>query len=268
MKNWIIVRGGGDMATASIHKLVRCGFPVLVLETPNPTAIRRAVAFSQAVFSQEHCVEQVTAQLVPEPSQVQSVLAQGKVPVLIDPLAQSIELFQPAVVLDGILAKKNLGTHMNMAPLTIALGPGFEASVDVDFVVETQRGHDLGRSISQGFAEKNTGIPGTIQGVDKERVLYASASGNLHLHKDIGDLVSQGEIIANIQKNQEITPVYASISGVLRGILPQGFQVHQGLKLADIDPREQEQKNCFTISDKARCIAGTVLELVLCHGNK
>lgn len=263
MKKLMIVRGGGDMATATVHKLFRSGFPVLVLETEKPTAIRRGVSFSQAVFSGETTVEGVEAVLISSATQVQTTLTQGKVPILLDPTGESMARLQPSVVVDGILAKKNLGTHRGMADLTIALGPGFQAGVDVDYVIETQRGHDLGRIIDQGFAQKNTGIPGTIEGYGKERVIYAPVSGILSLEKEIGDLVTQGEVLAFLTENEEKTPVCASISGVLRGILPSGFQVKSGLKLADIDPRGEEQKNCFTISDKARCIAGAVLEVVV-----
>ncbi|MFI3252731.1 MAG: selenium-dependent molybdenum cofactor biosynthesis protein YqeB [Eubacteriales bacterium] len=267
LENLIVIRGGGDLATACIYKLFACGFPVLVLETGNPTAIRRAVSFSQAVFTGEHSVEGICAKKISSFAEVGKTLTEGKIPILIDPEGASIAALRPFAVVDAIIAKKNLGTHRQMAPLTIALGPGFVAGEDVDYVIETQRGHDLGRIISQGSSEKNTGIPGKIQGFDKERVLYASQSGILHLEKQIGDLVTQGEILGFLVGEEEKTPVTASISGVLRGILPQNFAVAKGLKLADIDPRVSEQKNSFTISDKARCIAGSVLELIVAKGN-
>ncbi len=268
LENFIIVRGGGDLATACIHKLFTCGFPVLILETAYPTAIRREVSFSQAVYAGEHKVEGLIAKKISAAAEVGKTLTEGKIPLLIDPEGKSISHFRPSVVVDAIVAKKNLGTNQQMAPLTIALGPGFVAGEDVDFVIETNRGHDLGRIISKGTSEKNTGVPGKIQGYDKERVLYAQSSGKLHLEKQIGDLVKQGEVLGFLMENQEKIPVTASISGVLRGVLPQDFPVTQGLKLADIDPREQEQKNSFTISDKARCIAGAVLEVVISCGNK
>lgn len=267
MKKLVIVRGGGDIATACIHKLFRCGFPVLVLETPLPSAIRREVAFSQAVYVGEHCVEGQTAQLISQLETANVVLGQGKIPIFLDPQGKSIQNLRPAVVVDGILAKKNLGTSKALAPLTIALGPGFEAGVDVDFVVETNRGHDLGRIIQSGYAEKNTGLPGEIKGISKERVMYAPVEGTLELCAEIGDFVEKDEIIAYLLYHAHKTPVKASISGVLRGILPEGYPVYPGLKLADIDPRKEEKQNCFTISDKARCIAGSVLELVLAYGN-
>ncbi|MBQ7887657.1 MAG: EF2563 family selenium-dependent molybdenum hydroxylase system protein [Clostridia bacterium] len=264
-KEIIIVRGGGDMATAVIHRLWRAGLCVLVLETDRPSAIRRQVAVSEAVYDGKATVEEMTAVRVDAVSQCEAVWAMGDVPLLVDPKGATISLLRPAVVVDAMIAKRNLGTHMTMAPLTIALGPGFTAGVDVHAVIETMRGHNLGRIIRSGSAQPNTGIPGKIGGYAAERVIHAPCAGVIrHLHT-IGDYVNQGEPIAVISDGEGERPVPASISGLIRGLIREGYAVPKGFKIADIDPRREEYANCFTISDKARCIAGSVLELVCAH---
>jgi xanthine dehydrogenase accessory factor len=185
--------------------------------------------------------------------------------MLVDPEGEAITQLQPFAVVDGILAKKNLGTTRQMAPITVALGPGFEAGVDVDAVVETQRGHDLGRVLWQGKAAPNTGIPGIIGGYGKERVIYSPAAGVLRNVCHITDTVKKGQTIAVIETETEQVPVTATLDGLLRGLLRDGYFVPEGFKIADIDPRIQQYNNCFTISDKARCIAGGVLEAILCR---
>lgn len=263
MKNqWIVVRGGGDLATGVIHRLWGAGFPVLVLETERPTAIRRQVALSEAVYEGTATVEGATAVRVETVEQIEPVLAAGKIPLLVDAGGTCITQIKPAAVVDAILAKKNLGTNRTMAPLTIGLGPGFTAGIDTDFVIETMRGHDLGRILTQGTAQPNTGVPGKIGGYAAERVLHAAYTGVLYNRRAIGDFVQQGEIIAQIQNESGSFPVQATIPGLIRGLIRDGFPVKKGLKIADIDPRREEYHNCFTISDKARCIAGSVLELV------
>ena len=262
MNNLIIVRGAGDISTGTIHRLFRAGFPVLALETGNPSAIRRKVAFSEAVYDQAAEVEGVSAVRIKTFEEVGEALLKGKVPLLVDPAGESIRQLCPAVVVDAILAKRNLGTCINMAALTIALGPGFEAGRDVHYVVETMRGHDLGRIITNGCAAPNTGIPGLIGGYGAERVIHAPVGGIFSVHSDIGSIVEAGEVIGTVRSGEEEIPVHTQISGVLRGIIRDGYPVVKGFKLADVDPRLGELKNCFTISDKARCIAGSVLELV------
>ncbi len=259
----VVVRGGGDLATAVIHKLYRCGFSVLVLETEQPSAIRRHVAFSEAVYIKEQTVEGVTAVLVSDLAQAMQQKQKGNVPLLIDPKGNVLSQIHPSVLVDAILAKRNLGTHMDMADTVIGLGPGFTAKKDVHFVIETQRGHDLGRILSEGCATPNTGIPGVIGGYGKERVIHANACGVLRNKSNIGDFVTKGQVIAQIDD----TSVLASIDGVLRGLIRDGYVVTKGFKIADIDPRTEEQKNCYTISDKARCIAGGVLECILMRGS-
>ena len=262
----ILVRGGGDLATGTIHRLWSAGFRVLVLEAEHPAAIRRQVALCEAVYEGETTVEGLRAVRVDSLEQSEAVWAEDAVPVLVDPFSESIRIAKPEVVVDAILTKKNLGTTREMAPLTIALGPGFTAGEDVDVVIETKRGHRLGRVIREGTAIPNTGIPGVIAGFGKERVIHAQAEGIFEDVRQIGDLVEAGEIIAQIRtQNGTSVPVTTQITGILRGLLRSGYPVTPGFKVADVDPRKEELANCFLISDKARCIAGSVLELVCAH---
>ena len=263
MKNLIVVRGGGDLATGTIYKLHQCGFPVLVLEVPRPSAIRRNAAFSEAVYQGTQTVEDVTCCLADSIENAQALLAQGKLAMLVDPKGEAIQQLKPLAVVDAILAKKNLGTNRGMAPITVALGPGFEAGSDVDAVVETQRGHNLGRVLWQGKAAPNTGIPGNIGGYGRERVIYSPAAGILRNVCHITDTVQKGQIIAVIKTDTEQIPVKATLDGLLRGLIRDDYPVPAGFKIADIDPRTEEYGNCFTISDKSRCIAGGVLEAIL-----
>lgn len=263
MKDLIIVRGGGDIATGTIMKLYKCGFSVLILEIPNPSAIRRNVAFSEAVYQGTQTVEDVTCFLAKDAAQASDFLSEGKLTMLIDPEGTCLKDFQPLALVDGILAKKNLGTTRDMAPITVALGPGFTAGSDVDAVVETQRGHNLGRVIYEGSAAPNTGIPGKIAGFDKERVIHSPAAGILRNVASITDTVRKGQTIAVIETADGEIPVAATLDGLLRGLIRDGYPVTKGFKIADIDPRADEYNNCFTISDKARCIAGGALEAIL-----
>lgn len=258
----IVVRGGGDLATGTIHRLWNAGFKVLVLECAKPSAIRHQVALSDAVYEGKVEFEGLSGVLIADSNETEAVWQQGKVPVMIDENCDCISGLKPDVVVDAIIAKKNLGTNKAMAPLTIALGPGFEASVDVDYVVETKRGHNLGRIIKEGFAVPNSGVPGIIAGYGKERVLHAEAEGVLHVIHDIGEVVEKGQIIAEIDTGKHKVPVQATLTGLIRGMIRDGFYVTTDFKIADIDPRKEELANCYTISDKARCIAGSVLELV------
>ena len=263
MKDLIIVRGGGDLATGSIYKLKKSGFPVLILEAANPSAIRRNVAFCEAVYQGKQTVEDMTCYLAESLEHAQQLLLEGKLVVLVDPAGDSIPKLKPLAVVDAILAKKNLGTNRNLAPITVALGPGFVAGEDVDAVIETKRGHNLGRVLREGAAAPNTGIPGVIGGFGKERVVHCPAKGILRNVKKITDTVSKGDVIAVIETENGIVPVEATLDGILRGLIRDGYPVNVGFKMADIDPRAEEYNNCFTISDKARCIAGGVLEAIL-----
>lgn len=261
-KGMIVVRGGGDLATGTIHRLWSAGFPVLVLETPRPAAIRRQVSVCEAVYDGEAIVEGMRAVRIADCGEAARIIGKGDVPILVDPEGESIRQLRPMAVVDAILAKVNLGTRRDMAPLTVALGPGFEAGVDVDRVIETKRGHDLGRIICRGCACPDTGIPGDVGGHTSERVIHAEKAGVFRNTCRIGDSVEIGGEIAQIECGDgESHPVLAGIPGIVRGLLRDGYPVREGLKIADIDPRREELENCFTISDKARCIAGSVLEL-------
>ena len=273
-KDLIVVRGAGDLATGTIHRLKKAGFRLLILEAEHPAAIRRQVALSEAVYAGSARVEDVEAvrmdvdlaekknrkELLEQ--EMERIWKKDGVPVLVDPAGLSIAALRPAVVVDAILAKKNLGTTKEMAPLVIALGPGFTAGEDVDVVIETKRGHNLGRVIRSGSAVPNTGIPGIIGGYGKERVMHAQAEGILRNVASIGDIVEARAVIAEIETEKGTVPVEASLSGLLRGLIRDGYPVTKGFKIADIDPRKEELQNCFTISDKARCIAGSVLEVI------
>lgn len=273
----IICRGGGDLATGIVHRLFRAGFPVLVLETDSPAAIRRQVSFSEAVYDGTATVEGVTAERIAsaDRASVNHVLEEGRVPLLVDPEGSSIPLLKPDIVVDAIIAKKNLGTAKEMAPLVIGVGPGFTAGEDVDLVVESMRGHNLARIFTTGSALPNTGIPGNIGGFTKERVLHAEAAGYMKNIRQIGDIVEKGEEIARIYEKMtedgtfsgSYVSVEASISGMIRGFIREGYHFQKGFKIADIDPRESELANCFTISDKARSIGGSVLEAVCGYVN-
>jgi len=262
--NLILVRGAGDIATGTIQKFIRAGFQVLATEINQPSAIRRYVSLCEAVYEGSWTVEDITAVRVDSVSEAREVMKSGKVAILADPNCECLKEIQPIAVIDAILAKKNMGTNRFMAPITIALGPGFRAGVDVDVVIETMRGHNLGKLIVQDTALPNTGIPGEIGGVGKDRVLHAPYNGILHSRKEISDYVEQGEVIAEIDDH----PVTATIDGILRGLIRDGSPVTVGFKIADIDPREAEKVNCFTISDKARCIGGSALEAVLMLKNR
>lgn len=253
-----LIRGAGDIATGIALRLWRSGIRVVMLETAHPTAIRRTVAFSEAVFTGTQTVENVTSVLCKTVEDAQRVLKNDQIPVLIDPNGETILRWNPDVLVDAILAKRNLGTSMDMAPAVIGVGPGFTAGQDCHAVVETMRGHTLGRVIYDGSALPNTNIPGLIGGFAGERVLRAPKDGVFHPIRAIGDLVQKGDTAAEVDGE----PVKCTLSGVLRGILPEGTTVKKGMKSGDIDPRG-EQANCTTASDKALAVGGGVLEAAL-----
>lgn len=260
----VLVRGAGDLATGTILRLHNCGFRVLAVECARPSAIRRRAAFCEAVFDGTATVEGVTARLIDRIEQADTVWNAGEIPLIVDETAVCAASCAPTVLVDAILAKRNLGTTRDMAPITIGLGPGFTAGGDVDAVVETMRGHRLGRVIYEGAALPNTGVPGPIAGFAAERVIHAPASGAMTFVRspepvDIGSIVQKGQTIGFVGG----VPVTATLDGVLRGLIREGYPVTEGLKIADIDPRAQEVQNCMTVSDKARAIAGGVLEAML-----
>lgn len=286
----VIVRGGGDIATGTIRTLRRAGFPVLILESAHPSAIRRTVALSEAVYEGSATVEDVSVTLAHNLDEAEYLLFQDGIAMLVDPDGAAIRdiihsgekyaewdtglttlegggrhLFLTCVV-DAILAKKNLGTTKDMAPLVIALGPGFTAGKDCDVVIETMRGHSLGRAIMEGEALPNTGTPGLIAGHAQDRVIHSPAAGIVKTCAAIGDIVEEGQPIASIIPEESSprlgepgVPVRAAFTGLLRGLIRDGYPVPEGFKIADIDPRTSEHDNCFRISDKARAIGGAVL---------
>ena len=259
----IVIRGGGDLATGVAVRLFRAGFSVMILEVDHPTVIRLPVSFARAVYEGKAIVEGVEAVLIPSWEKAEDTIKQGKIPVLVDPEGYCIEKLSPAVLVDAILAKRNLGTKIDQAPLVIGLGPGFTAGEDVDVVVETMRGHNLGRVYYQGQAAPDTGVPGEVGRESIRRLLRAPAEGKIvPLHK-IGDLVKTGEVIAEV----EGIPLKAEISGVLRGLIYPQSWVTKGMKGGDIDPRGVKEY-CFTVSDKARSIGGAVLEAICAYMNK
>ena len=259
MSELIIVRGGGDLASGVIQKFHRSGFRVVVLEVEKPSFIRRTVCYGEAVYQKEIILEESKAVLAHGIDEIDKILDGGNITVIVDPRGETIKKLKPLAVIDAILAKKNLGTSIHMAPITVGLGPGFTAGEDVDIVVETMRGHDLGRLIFSGEAKKNTGVPGVIKGYGRERVIYSEVDGVIKNIKNIGDLVEKDEIIALINN----TEVRSPLTGILRGLIKDRYEVPQGFKIGDVDPRKDEQQNCCTISDKARNIGGAALEAVL-----
>lgn len=289
MTDLVVVRGAGDLATGTIQKLAHAGFRVLALETAEPLAIRWRAALSTAVREGSWTVEDLTGVRVGSLAEADAVWRarpEGGVPVLVDPDAAVVAQARPAALVDAILAKRNVGTHRGMAPVTVGLGPGFTAGDDVDFVVETMRGHDLGRVIDEGSALPNTGVPGLIAGRAAERVLHAPASGVLTVVRGIGSVVAEGEVLATIAAeggviDQAARPaeadrpgagardqgqgvdVRSAIAGVVRGMIADGTRVPQGLKIADVDPRAELAAVVDTISDKARSVGGGALDAVL-----
>lgn len=254
MKEVVVVRGGGDLATGVVQKFFRAGFNVIILETHSPTAIRRSVSLSEAVYEGVSKVEDMTCRMVNSPDDFEEAWSEGIVPLIIDPNGESIGRIKPAAVVDAIIAKRNIGTTLEMAAITIGLGPGFIAGKDVHAVIETKRGHNLGRLILRGEALPDTGIPGEVAGRSRERVLRAPIDGVLNCNKQIGATAEQGEIIFTAGGQ----PVHAPFTGVVRGILRDGTQVKRNMKTADLDPRADI--DVYTISDKARAIGGAALE--------
>jgi len=259
----VVVKGGGDLATGVVHRLHRAGMPVVVTELAQPTVIRRAVAVASAVYEGQVEVEGLVARLAESDQDPKGFKSKplgfwGQVPVVIDPRGEVITRLRPTVVVDAIMAKRNTGAAITDAPIVIGLGPGFTAGVDVHAVVETNRGHHLGRVILSGSAEPHTGVPGPTAGFTADRVLRAPCEGAFTGQRRIGDPVEAGEAVAYVAGQ----PVVAKISGVLRGLLADGLPVKAGMKVGDVDPRGVRE-HCFTISDKARAIGGGVLEAIL-----
>ena len=255
----IAIKGAGEMATGVAWRLFQSNFKnIFIMEIENPTAVRRQVSFCEVIHDEKIIVEGVEAKQVLQPDDFQTAWDSGSIPVIVDPNWESIKAIRPLVVVDAIIAKKNLGTNLSEAPLVIGLGPGFEAGRDVHMVIETNRGHNLGRIILNGCAEPNTGAPGNINGYTKERVLRSPCSGIFKSSLTIGTFVKQNDVVGHVDGK----PVVAQIDGVLRGQIRNNTMVMEQLKIGDIDPRGNRQ-HCTTISEKARAIGGSVLEAIL-----
>lgn len=258
----VVVRGGGDLATGAVHRLMTAGFPVIVLELEQPMALRRTVSVASAVLEGEATVEGIEAVLVDSAPAAVETARTGVAAVLVSPELPTFES-PPSVLVDARVAKRNLDTTIDQAPLVIGLGPGFSAGVDCDAVVETMRGHRLGRVIWDGAAADDTGIPGQVGGVGAKRVVRAPGDGIVSWVVEIGDLVDPAQQIGSVGS----ASVKAPISGAVRGLIAPGYQAQSGLKIGDIDPRG-DRSACFEISDKARLVGGGVLEAVLTFLNR
>jgi xanthine dehydrogenase accessory factor len=256
----VLIKGAGDLATGVAARLWRSGFPVVMTELAQPLTIRRTVAFAEAVYTGEVCVEGILARHVPALEATQSTGQADFIPILTGCTVDCIAAIRPVVLVDAILAKRNTGTSLQDAPFVIGLGPGFEVNRDVHAVVETNRGHFLGRVLWSGSAQPDTGIPGEIIGMSRERIIYAPSNGAFEHQVKIGSLVNAGDIVGYIRK----TAVTAPVSGVLRGLIHDGLPVQKGLKIGDVDPRAAPH-HCWTISDKALAIGGGVLEAILMY---
>ena len=256
----VLVKGGGDLASGIAHRLFRCGFSVVISELPQPTVIRHTVAFAEAVYQGRCKVEGVEA-VLSSAAEAAAAIERGIIPVVVDAEGALWRDLRPWALVDATLAKRNTGTYREQAKLVVGVGPGFTAQQDVHVVVETNRGHDLGRVILKGAAAPNTGVPGAIGGYTQERVLRAPAAGLFRCVRAIGDTVCVGEAVAYAGEE----PVCTQIAGVLRGLLHEGLQVDAGMKVADVDPRCRRE-HCFSISDKARAVGGGVVEALLYLG--
>lgn len=258
MDKKIWIRGAGDLATGIALRLYRSGFDIIMSDTAVPTTVRRTVAFSPAVYTGETQVEGITGKLCENISMIDTVIESGCIPVIVDPSGEIMKEYKPDVIVDAIIAKTNIGTKITDADIVIGVGPGFEAGVDCHAVVETKRGHNLGRVLWSGSAYPNTGVPGNIGGYTVERIIRATADGVFRAKVNIGDYVKAGDLLAYCDE----TPVYANIDGIVRGLLQDGVKVKTGMKSGDVDPRA-EKEYCFTVSDKASAIGGGVLEAIL-----
>lgn len=255
----VLIRGAGDIGSGVAHRLHQSHFKICMSEIPHPLAVRREVAFSEAIYEGQKVVEGVKAERISDLNEIERIWNRNHIPLLIDPEGRNvIKFLKPDVIIDAIMAKKNLGTQIKDAPFVIGLGPGFEAGKDVHAVIETNRGHHLGKVILKGTAESDTGVPGEINGYTTERLLRTMKKGIFHPQTTIGERVNKGTVVAVVDDY----PVMAKISGVVRGLLRAGVEVKKGMKVGDIDPRGKREF-CFTISDKARAIGGGVLEAIL-----
>lgn len=254
----VLIRGAGEMASGVAYRLARSGFRVLMTEISTPLAVRRAVSYCEAVYDGSKIVEGRTARLIQHPEEAEELWARAELPVFIDPHMTCRAVIRPMVIVDALLAKRNTGLSKGMAPLTIGLGPGFHAPDEVDLAIETNRGHNLGRLISLGSPEPNTGVPGNIAGYTAQRVLRSPAAGVFETEMALGERVRAGQVVARVGGQA----IEARLDGILRGLLRPGAVVAKGTKAGDVDPRGQIEY-LHTISEKARAVGGSVLEGIL-----
>jgi xanthine dehydrogenase accessory factor len=256
----VVIKGAGDLASGIALRLHRSRFDIIMTDLPVPTAVRRTVAFSEAIRLGSACVEDVKAERAESAAEAYDCLSRGVIPVIPDPEAEIIQSVKPDVVVDAIIAKRNTGTRIDDAPLVIGVGPGFTAGADCDVVIETMRGHTLGRVIWEGSAIPNTGVPGNVGGETIRRLIKAPRAGIFHPEKNIGDIVKEGDRVGNVDGE----PVYAQTDGKIRGLLQDGVPVTKGMKSGDVDPRGRSADH-LTVSDKALAIGGGVLEAILSY---
>jgi xanthine dehydrogenase accessory factor len=254
----VLIRGAGEMASGIALRLQQCHMRVIMTEVPAPTAVRRTVAFAEAIYNGAHGLEGVTALRVATAGEAEEVWNRGSIPILVDPGARTKETIKPQVLVDAIMAKKTTDTTIGDASLVVGVGPGFSAGENVHAVVESNRGYDLGKVIWRGSAEPYTGVPATVAGYAHARVFRTPAAGQFKAHRQIGDLVEKGETVADVNGIR----IDADVGGLIRGMLRDGIQVCAGVKAGDIDPR-RERGYCYSVSDKARAIGGGVLEAIL-----
>lgn len=255
--NLALIKGAGDLASGVACVLKNAGFQVVMTETEQPTCVRRKVSYAEAVYLGEISIQGITGRLAENTEEARSTIAQGDIAVLVDPLCEILNSLCPGVFIDATMLKRNCGLKMDVAPIVIALGPGFDAGVDASAVIETQRGSKLGEPIYKGTAAPNTGIPGEVLGYTSQRVLRAPSEGTLHACLNIGDLVNDGDTVAYVDD----IPVRSMIGGVIRGLLKDGLWVHQGMKVGDVHPA-QDKRVCYLVTDKALVIGRGVLRAI------
>lgn len=256
---WVIVRGGGDLASGAILRLARAGINVIVTELAQPLMVRRKVSFAEAIYQGEVEVEGIHGVKADvDPDKIMRIAIKGKIPVIIDPDLQIHKILPVDILVDGRMLKQVLEDQRPLAPLVIGLGPGFKAGTNCHAVVETKRGHFLGRVIWNGEAEKDSGIPEGVDGKSNERVIRAPCTGIFAANVEIGDFVEEGQCLGNVSD----MPVNAPFRGVVRGLIWSGLQVYSGQKIGDVDPRG-DPRYCWLVSDKSLAVGGGVLEAIL-----
>ncbi len=258
LRDIVAIRGAGEVGTAIAHKMQRSGFKVFIIENDTPISIRRTVAYAQAVFQGEMTVQGIKGIKVNDAEEIMEAWEKKEIPVIVDSECNILREIPVDVLVDAIMARKNIGTTRDMAAITIATGPGFTAGEDVDIVIETRKGHDLGRLIFEGSAEPETEIPGESEGVDNNKVINTPVEGIIKTYNDIGDMVKKGQVVAEINHHK----ILALTSGIVRGIIQNGSSVWKGLKVVEIDS-EVSPEQCYRLSQRSRDIAGGVLEAVM-----